>query len=75
MSNKIRRQRPVKGGRQAIGACVLPEMKREIERLARKYNVSKSFVTASIYADTFGISKKDQERIEDVDRPKLRRVK
>jgi hypothetical protein len=68
---KIRRQRPVKGGREALPSCVVKELKRAVEWEAHHYNVSKSFVIAVRLADTFGI---DIESYVEVPR-KLRRVK
>jgi hypothetical protein len=58
----IRRQRPVKGRiPRAFGA--LPALHRQIEQIAARFNVSKSFVIAVALADQFGIA--DQERFDD----------
>lgn len=57
---KVQRQRPVKGGRDALPSCVIHDIKDEVERLARKHRVSKSFVIAVALADAFGID--EQER-------------
>jgi len=53
---KIRRQHPVKGGRAALPACVLREINAEVEKRARRFRVSKSFVVATVLAESFGIS-------------------
>lgn len=50
MTIKIRRQKPVKGGRQALPSCVTKEIHRKVERLARLHRVSRSFVIATILA-------------------------
>ena len=55
-------------------ACVLAEIRREVEREARMFGVSKSFVIATALAHTFGI-KTQEEYDEAQDRPKLRRMK
>ena len=56
----IRRQKPVKGGRTPLPACVLHDISTHVERLARQHGVSKSFVIAVVLADAFGIE--EQER-------------
>lgn len=55
----IRRQKPVRGGREPLPACVLGEIREAVEREAARWKVSKSFVIAVALAHTFGI--KDQE--------------
>ena len=66
MSYKIYRQKPVKGGREALPSCVIKSIKYEIEKLARQHRVSRSFVVATILADGLGI--KLQERFDEIDR-------
>lgn len=56
---KIRRQKPVKGGRTALPACVMGEIARRVEQRATRFRVSKSFVVAVILAKELGID--DQE--------------
>lgn len=56
---KCRRQRPVKGGREALPACVLTSIQRAVEAEAARYHVSRSFVIAVILARAFQVS--DQE--------------
>ena len=71
----MHRQRPVKGGRLPLPSCVLKEIRREVERLARTYNVSRSFVIATTLADAFGVQV--EERYDEVDNRKrkpLRRI-
>jgi hypothetical protein len=55
-----RSQRPVRGGRDPLPSCVIHEISREVERLARKFSVSKSFVIAVALADVFGIEEQEQ---------------
>jgi len=69
---KIRRQSPVKGGRDPLPSCVLHEIKIEVERLGRSYGVSRSWVIATVLADAFGIKK--HESYYETEK-KLRRVK
>jgi hypothetical protein len=56
----IRRQRPVKGGRAPLPACVLHQIRAHVERLASQHAVSRSFVIATVLADAFGVA--EQER-------------
>jgi hypothetical protein len=59
MRFKIRRQRPIKGGRVPLPSCVLREIEHEVQRLARKHRVSRSFVIAATLADAFGVEKQE----------------
>ena len=59
MKIKYRRQHPVKGGRQPLPACVIRDISRAVEKLARQHNVSKSFVIAVALADQFGIDEQE----------------
>jgi len=61
---KFYRQLPVRGGRISIPSCVIKDIQIEVERAAKKFKVSKSFVVATALADYFGIS--EQERYQDV---------
>lgn len=56
---KIRRQKPIKGGRQSLPACVIKDISREVEKIAREQRVSKSFVIAVALADQFGITEQE----------------
>jgi hypothetical protein len=56
---KIRRQKPVKGGRERMSSGVLKEIDNAVAREAARHSVSKSFVISVILAKAFGI--KDQE--------------
>jgi hypothetical protein len=68
----IRRQRPIRGGREPLPSCVLKSIRRAVENEASRHHVSKSFVIAVVLAQAFGIT--DQEWYIEL-RPKLRRVK
>jgi len=59
---KYKRQKPVRGGRLPLPACVIKDIATEVTRLSRKFNVSKSFVIAVALADQFGID--EQEHYE-----------
>lgn len=54
-----RRQKPIRGGREALPACVIKDIRREVERRAARYKVSKSFVIAVALADAFGIDEQE----------------
>jgi hypothetical protein len=56
---KFYRQRPVKGGREPLPACVLKSIYQEVDRQARKHHVSRSFVIATVLAKAFCVG--DQE--------------
>jgi hypothetical protein len=56
----IRSQRPVKGGREKLSPTILKATAREVERQARKFGVSRSFVIAVALADQFGIDDQEQ---------------
>lgn len=56
----MKRQKPVKGGREPLPACVLKEIRSAIEREAERYGVSKSFVIAVALAKAFGIKKQEE---------------
>lgn len=63
----MRRQRPVKGGRHPLPACVLQDIQRAVEADALRYGVSKSFVISVILARAYRIA--EQEGIQEhVDR-------
>ena len=51
----MRRQRPVKGGRERLPSCVLGAINREVEARAARFDASKSFIVAVILAEAFGI--------------------
>jgi len=59
---KFRRQHPVKGGRDPLPSCVLHDIKNEVERVARRHRVSKSFVIAVALAEAFGVSEQEDYR-------------
>jgi hypothetical protein len=57
-----RRQRPIKGGREYLSPAVLRETWTEVERLAARHNVSRSWVVATILADAFRIEEQEDFR-------------
>lgn len=59
-----RRQRPIKGGRQPLPACVIKDIAREVERLARVHRVSKSFVIAVALAAQFEIDEQESYLVD-----------
>lgn len=56
MKHPPRRQRPVKGGRLPLPACVITDIYAAVDRTATRYNVSRSFVIATALADVFGVT-------------------
>jgi hypothetical protein len=56
---KIRRQRPVEGGRETLPSCVIKAIKERVDEDATANGVSKSFVVAVGLAWFYGI--KEQE--------------
>lgn len=62
MPAKIRRQRPVKGGRHALPSCVLKEIAAHIEREASRYHVSRSFVIATILGHALHVAEQEDYR-------------
>jgi len=65
MLKKIRRQRPIKGGRIPLPSCVLDEIYSKVRQLAREYNCSRSFVIATILAEGLGIKKQEKYYVND----------
>jgi len=59
LRSHFRRQRPIKGGRDPLPACVIKDIRVAVEKLAHRYNVSKSFVIAVALAEQFGISEQE----------------
>lgn len=64
----IRHQRRVKGGRVPRGTALLRALDREVERQARLFGVSKSFVIATALGTMLGIDA--QEDYRRIDRPR-----
>ena len=58
--SKLRRQKPWPGGRLALPSCVIPRLRELVEKDARRFNCSKSFVIASILADFYGYAVKER---------------
>jgi hypothetical protein len=68
---KIRRQRPIRGGRTPLPACVIKDIYAAVDRLARRHSVSRSFVIAVTLADALGID--EQERYTAGERKEIQR--
>jgi len=56
----MRRQKPIKGGREPLPSCVLKEIHRAVERMAARYGVSKSFVISVVLAKAFKIDRQEK---------------
>jgi len=56
---KLQRQKPIKGGRTALPSCVIKDIYTEVERIAKRHRVSRSFVIAVALADQFGIDEQE----------------
>lgn len=70
MPQKIRNQKPVKGGRRRLSSSIIPVLEKLIRDDARRFGVSRSFVSAVIYAQHYGVT--DQELYAQPARPRLR---
>lgn len=57
-----RRQRPIKGGRTPLPACVEKQLWREVDATASRFGTSRSFVVAVALAEAMGIDIKDDYR-------------
>lgn len=55
----FRRQRPIKGGRHTLPACVIKDIADMVEKTSKRFRVSKSFVTAVALADYFNIEEQE----------------
>lgn len=53
MAHPIRRQRPIKGGRERLYSGVLPEIEQIVAQEAGRFFVSKSFVVNTALTDYF----------------------
>jgi len=56
----MRRQHPVKGGRDSLPSCVIRDIKVAVQRLAHRHDVSRSFVIAVLLAEALGIREQEQ---------------
>jgi hypothetical protein len=54
-----RRQRPIKGGRESLPACVIKEILQAVEKEVMQHKVSKSFVIAVRLAKSYGIDEQE----------------
>jgi hypothetical protein len=59
-----RRQRPIRGGREQLPAAVEQRIWNEVERTARRFNVSRSFVVAVALADAMGVDLDAEDRYD-----------
>lgn len=59
---KYYRQKAVKGGRPALPSCVLNEIWHEVDRTAKKFKVSRSFVVATALAEFFKVDEQEDFR-------------
>jgi len=60
MKHTIRRQKPIKGGRDPLPSCVIHDIRIEVERIATRHHVSKSFVIAVALAKVFKIDEQEK---------------
>jgi hypothetical protein len=58
----IQRQRPIKGGRDPLPACVIHAIREKVQNIADRHGVSRSFVIAVALAEAFGISEQEKYR-------------
>lgn len=65
----MRHQTRVKGGRQALPACVLKEIRQAVQEVSIEYQVSRSWVVSTLLAVSLGI--KEQPHFDD--RPRRKR--
>ncbi len=59
----IRYQRRVVGGRAAVPTFLLHAIEHALDTLAKKYNVSRSFVAATLLADYLAIEGQEDFRV------------
>lgn len=64
MSVKIRRQRPLKGGRDPLPSCVDPKVREAVLETTKRFRCSRSFVVAVALHDFFNIKVQDDYRDE-----------
>ncbi len=58
-----RRQRPVKGGRTALPACVLRAVERRVRQEAWRHHASRSWVVAYAVAKFLGVEGVEDYRV------------
>jgi hypothetical protein len=58
--NVTRRQKPIKGGRESLPACVIKSILRAVENEAMRHKVSKSFVIAVRLAKSYNITEQEE---------------
>lgn len=62
----MHRQKPVKGGRSYLSGVFIKSLNREINRQARMFNVSRSFVIATTVAEALGVKDQEDYKTRDV---------
>ena len=60
MKRRRSQKRILGSPREPLPACVIHDIKVKIEKLAREFNVSRSFVVATLLADAVGIRLADR---------------
>lgn len=60
VKSHIRRQTPVRGGREPLPACVIGHIREAVQREADRWGVSRSFVIAVALAEFFGIDEQEK---------------
>lgn len=76
MKHVIRRQKPVKGGRNPLSGGITSDIERAVIHTANKFLVSKSFVQTVALARYFGIELEDTyEEQSAYRRAQFRRIK
>jgi hypothetical protein len=68
------RQRPIKGGRLHLTSSCEEGIRKAVEREARRYGVSMSFVMSVALADQLGVSLKFAEDYRDIQRTRESRA-
>lgn len=61
---KIRRQRPISGGRDPLSSCVEKRILTEATRVAARLGVSRSFFVSTVMADALGIDLDAEDRYD-----------
>ena len=56
------RQKPVKGGRAPVSSCMIKRAMQYVESDAKRFNVGKSFVIATIVCHHYRISEQEDYR-------------
>lgn len=57
------RQKPIKGGRAPLSSCMIKRAARMVEADAKRFNVGKSFVVATIICHHYRISEQEDYKV------------